>query len=312
MNKTVSIILLSYFSNDRINTAYKKISSLFDAENISFELIIVDDGSTDDSFPIALGLEKIDNRVKAFRLSRNYTSHYAAFAGLSVSKGDCAVLIPDDEQLPYMEIINMFRIWELGEKIIMPFRKVRHDSLLISLTSNFFYRIMNGFSEIKFPEGGADSFFIDREIIDILNEKIHPIRTTTVTEILRLGFEPFFHPYVRPIGINNKSRWSFKKKLTLAKDFFYSSSIFPIKLIINLGLFFSFFSLVFIIFYVYVKMFGNQDYWGLANVPGWLSTVVLLSFFSGMILFCLGIIAEYTWRIYEEVKGRPGYIIRKK
>lgn len=308
----LSIILLSYNSAVRLNTAYQKISSLFDAERIPFELLIMDDGSKDESVLVANQLENMDSRVKCYPLSRNYTSHYAAFAGLSVSEGSCAVLIPDDEQLPYSDVIGMYKLWESGEKVIIPYRKMRQESWLKRNLSGLFYRMMNSFSDIKFPPGGADSFLIDRELIDIINEKIHPIRTTTITEILRLGFHPFIYPYLRPAGNNARSRWNFSKKYNLAKDFFFSSSTFPIRLISYIGIFFSAFSFLLILFYSYVRIRGNMEFWGLDKVPGWVSTIIAISFFSGLILFSLGIIAEYIWRIYEEVKARPGYIIRKK
>jgi glycosyltransferase involved in cell wall biosynthesis len=312
MSQVLSFILLSYNSNQRLPVAHSRISTLMEQEAIPFEFIIVDDGSKDDSVTIARELAKKDARVKSYQLSRNYTSHYAAFAGLSVCTGACAVLIPDDEQLSYKDIVKLYRLWQEGNQVIIPYRESREESWLKRNTSQLFYQLMNRFSDIQFPPGGADSFFIDREVIDIINQRIHPIRTTTITEILRLGFSPVFYPYVRPVGNNNKSRWSFKKKYALAKDFFFSSSTFPIKLITYIGVFFSLFSLALISFYSYIRFFGNQQYWHTNEVPGWVSTIVIISFFSGLILFSLGIIAEYIWRIYEEVKNRPGFLIKNK
>ena len=309
---TLSVILLCYYSKDRLQTAFDKLSGLFEKERIPFELVIVDDGSKDESFSIAEELERKDERVKAFKLSRNYTSHYSAFAGLSVCTGDCAVLIPDDEQLPYNDVVAMYRLWQQGEKIIVPHREMRDEPWLKRNLSAAFYGIMNRLSEIKFPPGGADSFFIDREVINVLNEKIHPIRTTTISEILRLGYSPWFYPYNRPFGTNSKSRWSFKKKYLLAKDFFFSSSTYPIKFITNIGLVFSILSFLIMGVYLYAKLFGNPSFWHLDQVPGWVSIIVFISFFSGLTLLSLGVIAEYIWRIYEEVKARPGYLIKNK
>ncbi len=307
----LSLILLSYNSGERINNAFHKLSKVFVNEKIDFELIIVDDGSQDNSFRIALELERAYNNVHAFELSRNYTSHYSAFAGLSVCNGDCAILIPDDEQQPYQTIVEMYRLWEKGEKVIIPYRTKRNDGFLTDLFSFLFYKIINTLAEIKYPEGGADTFFIDREVIDILNARIHPINTSIISEVLRLGYSPYYYPYERTKGINQKSRWTFKKKYRQAKDTFFSSSTWPVRVINNLGIFFSLFALGMIVLYSYVILFGNPDFWG-ERMPGWTSTVVIISFFSGLILFSLGIIAEYIWRIYEEVKNRPGYIIKKK
>jgi dolichol-phosphate mannosyltransferase len=173
---------------------------------------------------------------------------------------------------------------------------------------------MNALSDVKFPEGGADTFFIDREVIDIINNRIHPVNTSSISEVLRLGFSPYFLPYSRPLGNNNKSRWSFKKKWRLAKDFFFSSSSFPIRFITNSGLFFALLALLLVICFIVIKLLSMEKtfYFFNANVQGWTSLIIAITFFSGLILFSLGIISEYVFRIYEEVKARPGYIIKKK
>ncbi len=308
----LSVILLSYNSNDKLAKAHANLSTFLTKNGIDFELIIIDDGSKDNSFMMAQQLENEFSNVRSFQLSKNYSSHYAIFAGLSVSNGNCATAIPDDEQQPYDTIVEMYKLWQDGTKIVIPHRTSRDDGFFSSKLSDFFYKMMNRFTEIEFPIGGADSFLIDREIIQILNTKIHPINTTSITEILRLGYSPVFLPYYRPKGNNHKSRWTLKKKIRLAKDFFFSSSTFPIKLITNMGLFFSLISLSMIILYAYARLFGNENYWKLSEVPGWTSTIIIISFFSGLILFSLGIISEYIWRIYEEVKNRPGFLIKRK
>ncbi len=311
-NKLLSLILLSYYSEERINVAYNKIRILLEKEDIPFEFIVIDDGSKDNSYKIALELESKEDNVRAYQLSQNYTSHYSIFAGLSLSKGACAMPIVDDEQQPYSTIVEMYRMWEGGIKVIIPHRITRNDPWINRIQSGLYYKLMNSLSDIKFPDGGADLYFIDREIVDILNLRIHHIKTSSITEVLRLGFNPVFLPYDRPLGLNmGKSRWSLKKKINLAKDTFFSSSTFPIKLIMNMGLTFSFLSFILIIFYIYIKLFGNSLYWG-NMIPGWTSLVIFIFFFSGLILFSLGIIAEYIWRIFEEVKNRPGFIIKDK
>ena len=304
----LSLILLSYYSGDRIVKAYQKLSEILGNEKIPFELIIIDDGSKDNSYEIALKLEKDYSNVIAYQLSKNYTSHYAIFAGLSVCNGLCAMPIVDDEQQPYQSVVEMYRLWQNGEKIIIPYRVKRNDGFLNNFFANTYYKIINELSDLKFPEGGADLFFIDREVVDILNSRIHAINTSSITEVLRLGYNPHFYAYERVKGTNAKSRWTLKKKIRLFKDTFFSSSTWPVKVITFLGLFFSLFSILIIVFYTYIRFLGNTSFWG-ENMPGWTSTVVIISFFSGLILFSLGIIAEYIWRIYEEVKNRPGYLI---
>ncbi len=307
----LSIILLSYYSSQRIVTVYERLTTVLSAAQIDFELIIIDDGSKDDSYKIACTLEERYSNVRAYQLSKNYTSHYAIFAGLSLAQGQCATPIPDDEQQPYDTIVDMYRLWQQGAKVIIPHRIARSDGFFNDFFSNLYYNIINYLTDIQFPKGGADTFFIDREVIDVINERIRPINTSSIIEVLRLGYDPHLLPYRRHKGSNHKSRWTFKKKAKLFKDTFISSSTWPIRIIRNLGLFFSFIAFVIILFYSYIRLFGDPEFWG-GYLPGWTSTIVIMSFFSGLILFSLGIIAEYIWRIYEEVKNRPGYLIKKK
>ncbi|MBA3681666.1 MAG: glycosyltransferase [Bacteroidetes bacterium] len=311
MNGKLSIVLPSYKSKERLIKVRERLDAIFTAASIPFELIIVDDGSLDGSFDIALDLEKKYDNVKAYELSRNYTAHYALFAGFQKVTGDCISVVADDEQQPYELFVDMYREWQKGAKIIFPYRTKRDDPWTSRILSGLFYKTMSTISDFVYPPMGLDSFFIDREVVDLLNKRIHPINTTTVTELLRMGFNPTYMPYSRGKSTASKSRWTFKKKVKLAKDWFFSTSSFPIKLISYTGIFVSVFALALIVFYTYIRFFGNPDYWKL-EVKGWVSLIILISFFSGLILLSLGIIAEYIFRIYEEVKARPGYIIKNK
>ena len=235
----LSIILLSYYSKERIPQAYLKVSEIMKANDIPFELIVMDDGSKDESYAIALELEQEHENVKAYQLSRNYSSTYSAFAGLSVCSGECATIIVDDEQQPYSTLVDMYRLWENGEKVIIPYRTKRNDGFFTNLYARSFYSIINHISEVKYPKGGADTFLIDRELIDLLNDRIHPINTAIVPEVLRLGFSPHFIPYERTRSRNGKSRWSFRKKFRFFKDIFFSGSTWPIRVITWMGILFA-------------------------------------------------------------------------
>lgn len=312
MNNIISVILLSYKSGNRLIDVRNKLDEALNEASIPYELVIVDDGSLDGSFQIAEELEKNYENVRAYELSKNFTSHYAIFAGFSVCKGDCAIVIADDDQQPYQLIVDMYKEWQTKRsKIIFSYRTERDDPWLTKKMAILFYKIVNAVSDFKYPNQGIDTYLIDREVINILNEKIHPINTTTYTELLRLGFNPSYFPYIRGKSSASKSRWTFKKKVKLAKDWFFSTSSFPIKLITYTGLSFSLFAFALIVFYGYIKLFGNPNYWQF-EVKGWVSIIILIAFFSGLILLSIGIIAEYVFRIYEEVKNRPGYIIKKK
>jgi len=302
----LSIILLSYNSNENLRKVCASITSHMKEAGISFELVIVDDGSFDNSVEIAKDISITNDCVSVYQLSKNYTSHYAIFAGLSVVKGECAVAIPDDFQVPINTIIEMYRVWEKGHKIVIPFREKREDRVVSRALSNLYYYFMNKLSDINFPKGGADIFLADREIINIINNHISRRNTSSIIEVLRLGFDPVFIPFDRQKSINKKSRWTNKKKFKLALDTFISSSSFPIKLISIVGVLSFLLSISLIGFYTFIKLTGQ------INVPGWTLLVIIISFFSGLTLLSLGIIAEYMWRIFEEVKGRPEFIIKKE
>ena len=308
----LSVILLSYNSGARIRRCYEKLGQVLTEAAIPFEFVVMDDGSADDSHAQACALEAEQANVRAYRLSRNFGSHYSIFAGLSKCRGACAMPMVDDEQQPYETVVEMYRLWQAGHKIVVPCRERREDAWLSNFLSETFYRVMNALTDVRYPPGGADLFFIDREVVDILNARIHPINTSSIAEVLRLGFDPYFLPYRRPLGLNKgKSRWTLRKKLRLAKDNFFSASTFPIKVISALGWLAFLGSLLMGVFYVYIALFGNTTFWG-QRVPGWTFIVVLLFAFGGVLLLSLSVIAEYVWRIYEEVKARPGYVIRSK
>jgi polyisoprenyl-phosphate glycosyltransferase len=305
----LSVLIPLFNSEKRLPIAYDAITSTLEAEGIPFELLLIDDGSSDQSWSVAKGIAARDARVRVYRMSRNYTSPYVQFAAMSVCKGACLTSMADDLQRPPSVIVEAYRYWQQGHKLVISYRNSRNDGWFNDLMSNMYYHLMNRLSEVKFPPGGTDAFLIDRELIDIMNTRIHPIHTSSVVEVLRLGFDPLFLPFDRP-SRPGKSRWTWKKKMRLAKDTFFASSSFPIRLITNLGLFISVVCLVMIPLLIYARFFAESQLFGF-NVPGWTTIVTLVAFFNGLMLLCLGIVAEYIWRIYEEVKARPGFLLRK-
>ncbi len=304
---TVSIPL--YNSEKNIRRAYNAYVNALEKAGIPFEMLLFDDGSKDNTWPLMQQIAAADKRVRIFRMSRNYTPPYLQFAALSVCRGACITFMPDDMQRPVETMVQCYRLWQEGHKLIIPYRNSRNDGWWSDLFSSWYYRIMNRLSDVRFPPGGADGYLADREIIDIMRLRIHPIRTSAMIEILRLGFDPHFFPFDRP-SRPGRSRWTWKKKIRLAKDTFFASSSFPIRAITSLGLGIAALSLLMIPALIYARFFAQSRLFGFP-VPGWTTIVALVAFFNGLVLFCMGIVAEYIWRIYEEVKARPGFIIRQ-
>ena len=303
----LSIILLAYHSSDKIYEVFYKTDQLMQAENIPYELIIVDDGSKDDTYEKAKALSKSESNVRAYKLSKNFTSPYSQFAGYSLAKGDCVVAITDDLQKPLDIVVKMYRTWQNGAKVVVSHRKQRSDGVVSDFFSKAYYSLMNRLSDVYFPPGGSDSALIDREVCDLINNKSRKNNTTPTIEVLRLGFNPVYIPYDR-LPATGKSRWTLRKKIKLATDTFFSSSSFPIKAITGLGFFIFIASLFVTTFILYLKIFSDNTLFGLP-IPGWATLVVLICLFNGLILLCLGIVAQYIWRIYEEVSGKLPYVI---
>ena len=306
----LSIILLAYQSEKRLEKAVTEIDTSLSAAGIPHEIVIIDDGSTDQSFAKARELAQRIENISAYSLSRNYTSPMAQFAGLEMCTGQCACPMPDDGQRPIAHIIDMYRLWEKGHKIILGYREGRDDGRVNDFFSNGYYSFMNRFSEITFPPGGSDGYLIDREIIDLLNTRISKRNTTPVIELLKLGYGTVFVPYQRPQRAG-KSRWTLRKKINLALNTFFASSIFPLRMITWLGLIIFCFSLLAILLIIAAKLFSDNTLFGFP-IQGWTTLVVLMTMFNGILMLSIGVVSEYLWRIYEEVKQRPPYIIRDK
>jgi len=305
----LSVVLLSFQSEGRLRAAVQEAVGAMEVEGIPFELIIMDDGSSDRSFELARELAMKDARIRAFQLSRNFSSPYSLFAGLSVARGACVASLPDDHQCPVDVIVKMYRLWEQGAKVVVGHRRTRNDGRINDLFSGIYYKIMNHFSDVAFPAGGSDRFLADREIVDILNSRIHPINTTPVLEVLRLGFSPVFVPYDRPHR-SGPSRWTLRKKLRLATATFFGSSSWPLRVITVLGSVIVVCCVVLILLVMWARIYGGGTLFGMAT-SGWALGMVVMTMFNGLILLSMGIVGEYIWRIHEEVKGRPGFVIRE-
>lgn len=307
--KKISIIVPVYYNQDNLLPLYadlkeKVFDKLKENTNTEYELIMVDDGSKDNSYRVMQDLAKIDSNIKIIHLSRNYGEHAAILAGLSQCTGDCAVRKAADLQEPSEMILDMMKKYDEGYKVVLATRADREEPIMQKAFSNLYAFLMRKLALHNMPKGGFDSFLIDRQVIDFL-VKMQESNTSLMSQILWAGFETATVPYVRKKREIGKSRWTLSKKIKLVYDSLISFSYFPIKMITNVGFLSFFVSVILLIIIIHRKFVGKID------VEGYTSLIMVMLMAFGIIMLSIGIIGEYLWRTYDAARNRPPYIIEK-
>jgi bactoprenol glucosyl transferase; cps-53 (kple1) prophage len=275
------------------------------SDKFSYEVIFVDDGSQDNSYLELLKIRKKDNNIKILKLSRNYGSHTAILAGMSHIKGDCVTVLSADLQDPPEIIERMFEKWLEGNKVVLAVRESREEPFLQTFISNTYYKLMQRFALKNMPKGGFDCFLIDKQVCKKVAE-MKEKNTSIMGQILWCGFKTEKIYYTRREREEGKSRWTLSKKIKLFVDSFLSFSYFPIRFMSFLGFLFSIFGFFGIVYLLLNKLLNN------VSIQGWTSTIVVVLFVSGVQMLIISVIGEYIWRILDEVKGRPVYIIEEE
>ena len=307
--KKISILVPVYYNQDNLLPLYadlkeKVFDKLKENTNTEYELIMVDDGSKDNSYKVMQDLAKIDSNIKIIHLSRNYGEHAAILAGLSQCTGDCAVRKAADLQEPSEMILDMMKKYDEGYKVVLATRADREEPIVQKAFSNLYAFLMRKLALHNMPKGGFDSFLIDRQVIDFL-VKMQESNTSLMSQILWAGFETATVPYIRKKREIGKSRWTLSKKIKLVYDSLISFSYFPIKMITNVGFFSFFISVMLLLIIIYKKFVGKID------VEGYTSLIMVMLMAFGIIMLSIGILGEYLWRTYDAARKRPPYIIEK-
>ncbi|NEN84301.1 glycosyltransferase family 2 protein [Paenibacillus elgii] len=301
--KKFSIVIPIYFNELNIPHTIPRLKSLQKLlPNFELEYVFVDDGSKDKSFELLLNEKENDSRIKLVKLSKNFGSMSAIQAGLKYATGDCVGIISADLQDPPELFVDMIDRWIKGKKVIMATRQQREESIFQILFSNTYYHLMDKFAIKGYPNGGFDFVLIDRQIVkEILS--ISEKNTNIMSLIFWLGYEQEFIPYVRQERKLGKSKWTFSKKIKLFIDSFVSFSYAPIRFMSFVGFLVATLSFLYGIFVVFNAIFGS------ISIQGWTTIIAIVTFLLGMIMIMLGIIGEYLWRILDESRKRPAYII---
>lgn len=267
------------------------------------ELLFVDDGSSDGSYERLCELRNVQcGVIKLLKLTRNFGQTPAIQAGLAHCSGDCAVIISADLQDPYECIPEMVEHWATGEKFVMCYRAERYESGIHKFISNLYWRMVATFALQGFPRAGYDFCLVDRQLISSIN-RLYEKNTSIFPLIFWLGFRPHAIPITRQPRLAGRSQWSLFKKTRITIDTIIAFTHLPSRIITTCALTSSFLSVLYMCCVIIRWLFLGSP------VAGWTSLVLILTCFGSLTLLALGIICEYLWRILDESRKRPPYII---
>ena len=298
----ISIIIPVYFNSDTLMLLYEDMKEKILTTLGDYEIVMVDDGSEDDSWAVMNRIREMDENVKCVRLSRNFGEHAALLAGLSQCTGDCAVTKQADLQEDSELIVRLYDKWKEGNKVVLAVRQERDEPAIKKFFANMYYSIVRKTIDKKMPKGGFDCYLLDRQAIEVLL-KLDEKNSSLSLQVLWMGFKSdnvYFHRKDREVG---KSRWTFSKKFKLVFDSMMSFSYFPIKFMSGLGVVMAFIAFIWIIAVVIEFLAIGTP------VRGWSTLMCLVLFSAGMILLMLGVLGEYLWRTLDATRNRPVFII---
>ncbi|HHT66210.1 MAG: glycosyltransferase family 2 protein [Caldicoprobacterales bacterium] len=301
-----SVVIPMYNEEEVIQETYRRLKTVMDQSGESYELLFVNDGSRDRSAQIISQLAKTDSNIRLIDFSRNFGHQIAVTAGMDYASGQAIVIIDADLQDPPEVILRMLEKWREGYEVVYGKRLKRHgETIFKKATAYLFYRILGALTNDKIPKDTGDFRLIDRKVCDAmkkLNEKNRFLRGM----INWVGFRQVAVEYVRDERWAGETKYPLKKMLKFASDGIFSFTYKPLKLATYLGFLLSFSGFLYLLYVLYQKLFTDS------TTAGWASLIAVNLVFNGIILLILGILGEYVGRIYEEVKGRPLYIVKEE
>jgi dolichol-phosphate mannosyltransferase len=302
----VAIVVPVFDERDNLRPFHEAVTDVMRSlVDYDWEFLFVDDGSGDGSFEVLNALRAHDDRVLALRLPRNFGSHVAIAAGIDYCRGDAVVVMAADLQDPPPLIRDFVDRWRAGFHVVWGARTGRDDGRLRSWAMSMFYRLVRRFAIPTYPKGGTGSFcLISRPVIDAFRQ-YHERNRLTFGLIAWSGFRETYVPYHRPRRLVGSSSWTVRRMLKAAIDTFVSFSFLPIRTISFLGLLVSFLSFVFGFYVVINKLFFGT------RVEGWTSVMLAVLVLGGVQLLMIGVLGEYLWRILDEARARPLYIVER-
>ena len=310
MRKTVSIVIPCYNEEEVLEELRERLTKACELWAYDWEVIAMDDGSRDSTWEMLSRFQAEDPRWKGLSFSRNFGHQAAVSAGLFHATGDAVFIIDADLQDPPEELHRFISKWEEGYDVIYGVRQKRKEGLAKRFCYWAFYRLMAQAVQFDIPLDSGDFCLMSRRMVDTLN--LMPERNRFVRGLRAwAGYKQTAIPYERHGRAAGSPKYNFTKLLKLALDGMISFSGLPLKMAAHFGFLVSALSLVGILFTLFQRMFsGFFNSIGMAPVPGFATIVIAILFMGGVQLMFLGVIGEYLFRIFDEVKQRPGWIVR--
>ena len=296
----LSVIIPAYNEEKCIKQVYNAIGSLLTENNIEGEFIFVDDGSQDDTYKVISEISLEKENIVGLHFSRNFGKESAISAGLSAASGDCAVVIDCDLQHPPEKIIEMYRLWEQGYEIVEGIKRDRgREKKMHSFGAKFFYSVISRMAGFDMANS-SDFKLLDRKVVDVLN-KI-PERGFFRAISYWVGYNKTTVEYDVRERVDGESKWTTKGLVKYALTNISSYTTAPMQIVTALGVAMLVISVIFGVWALIDKIIGRA-------LEGMTTVIIITIFIGSIIMISLGIIGYYIARIYEEIKGRPKYII---
>jgi|SRR6188474_642664 len=302
--KKISVVIPVYNNEGSLKALSDRLISAIKSHNPAFnyELIFINDGSKDNSLSVLREIQQTDKGVIIIDFSRNFGQMAGILAGWKYATGDAVINISADLQDPPEQVTNMLYEWENGTAIVINYRDARHDDLSSAITSKIAYKLFK-YSLPNLPPGGFDFALLDRKAMDAVNS-IKEKNRFYQSDILWVGFTIKYLPYIRKKREHGTSGYNFFKRFGNFIRAFLNVSYFPIRIISFIGFITATIGFLYSLSILYAYYIHKTPF------QGWTPIMMILLIVGGLLMIMLGIIGEYIWRIYDEVKNKPNYIIK--
>ena len=299
-----SIVAPCYNEERCLEEFVSRVMSMMESYNKKFEILLINDGSADNTLEVSKGLAKTYNQIKIIDFSRNFGHQAAVTAGLDYSKGNAVIIIDSDLQDPPEVISEMIKKWKEGFQVVYGKRTIRKgESFMKLFTAKIFYKVLQKLTSTDIPVDTGDFRLIDKKVVTIMKsmrEKHRFIRGM----VSWTGFKQTPVYYERDSRFSGETGYPLRKMLTFALDGITSFSIIPLQFLTLIGIIVTTITVLLSLLVFFVKLFIPEFF--LAGFP---TIILVVMFFGGIQVFFLGIMGEYIGRIFNEVKNRPNYIV---